>query len=283
MTAVHLGCMLGSPRHLALRRCGAAISRFAGRRVCSTMDQPEQITLRYFACQGRGQILRYMLFDSGRPFTDEIIGSEAEYNALPPGAMGICNYLPVYEGPDGSGGTMQLGQSKAITYHVAMLLGYTPATARESAKASEVFCLASEDVYSAILLGIWQTHMTGNPALVAAIPKMRQRLGNLETMLGARGALGASRPVDFSDFAALFAVDLIEQLFTPPAAASVLEPVPTVRGNAALLRQRSGVQAALERRCERMTGCPGEPEVVAAFREMEEKALEGAAGEYGGS
>ena len=101
---------------------------------------------------------------------------------------------------------------------------------------------------------------------------MRKRLEQLETLVAARRPLGKSRPADFSDFAALFSVDVLEQLFTP-AAACVLLPTPTLRANAELLRQRPGVQRALSQRCERLTGCPAEFEIRAAFHAAEAEVL----------
>mmetsp|Transcript_13193 Transcript_13193/g.33806 ORF Transcript_13193/g.33806 Transcript_13193/m.33806 type:complete len:186 (-) Transcript_13193:355-912(-) len=183
--------------------------------------------------------------------------------------MGVSRFLPVFEGPDGSGGTFQLSQSKTITLHVAKLLGYLPASTSECAKASEVFHHAAEDVYAAVLGGIWG----GNDALTAAIPKVRTRLAQLEILVARRGELGMARPVDFSDFAVLFTVDVIEQLFTPASAASVLSPMPTICANAALLRRRPGVKRALEQRPERITGNPREPEMLAKFQAVENRVL----------
>lgn len=232
-------------------------------------SEQSPITLRYWKCQGRGQVLRYMLHDSGHPFTDEIVPMVKEaVEALPPGAMGVCNFLPVYEGPDGSGGTLQIGQSKAILHHVSHLLGYTPAKASERAIASEVYHLANEDTTSPLTGGIWG----GSGALVGAIPKMRTRLAQLETLVARRRPLTA-RPADFSDFAVLFTVDIIEQIFTPAGAARVLSPVPTIRATAEQLRRRPGVRAARAARELRITGCPHEPEVLAALRAAEAEVL----------
>jgi len=280
-----------------LRRLGtAALGAGVGAAALSTLkpsyialaepsQEPSGVTLRYWKCQGRGQILRYMLYDSGIPFTDEIVPLSKEgVQVLPPGAMGVCRFLPVYEGPDGSGSTFQLIQSKAIIHHVAKTCGYLPTTTSECARASEVFYTASEDVVALVLQGLWG----GSDALAAAIPKVRMRLAELEVLSARRGELTCGpctervvvrgtersiRPVDFSDFAVLFAVDLIEQLFTPASSALVLLEMPTIRCNVALLRQRPGVKQALEQRAERITGSPGEPETRAAFQAKEANML----------
>ena len=233
------------------------------------MAAAEPITLRYWNCQGRGQVIRYLLYDSGTPFKDEIVTLDDEgLAALPPGAMGICGYLPVYEGPDGDGGTFRIGQSKVIVQHVAKLLGYVPTSSRESALAGEVYHLVAEDVYSPLLGGIWM----GTNSLVGAIPKLRLRLAQLETMLEARGPID-SRPVDYSDVAVLFTVDVIEGVFTPASAAVVLSSCAAVRAVVAHLKERPGVKKARERRVERLTGAPHEPEVLSAFCEREAEAL----------
>ena len=170
-------------RHLRALRAVHSFARHHASSTRANLGKTEKITIRYWNCQARGQVIRYMLFDSGHPFVDEIpVNAEEAQELQAAGKMGVCNYLPVYEGPDGEGGTLQLGQNKAIVHHVSKLLGYAPASSREYATADEAFHLAAEDVYSPIFLGIWQGAASGEAiSLVSAMPGVCKCLLQLET------------------------------------------------------------------------------------------------------
>eukprot|EP01047_Picozoa_sp_COSAG01_P041408 COSAG01_NODE_3550_length_5949_cov_2.333846_12_plen_145_part_00 len=44
-----------------------------------------KLVLRYWNCQGRGMLARYMAYDSGLDFTDEIVDGHSVFLGAPPG------------------------------------------------------------------------------------------------------------------------------------------------------------------------------------------------------
>jgi hypothetical protein len=52
---------------------------------CCYDPTASKLVLRYWNCQGRGMLARYMAYDSGLDFTDEIVDGPSVFLGAPPG------------------------------------------------------------------------------------------------------------------------------------------------------------------------------------------------------
>eukprot|EP01046_Picozoa_sp_COSAG06_P069374 COSAG06_NODE_18893_length_863_cov_1.113874_1_plen_268_part_01 len=186
--------------------------------VAASSESPaaqSKLTFRYWNCQGRGQLSRYMLYDSGMDFVDEIVDvvevfgggkwpdlKVQEAFAGPFRALPVVNHL----------GT-NLNETGACAQYVAELCGYMPTDAMERAQVVMVCDHIYEDVLINIAYSIWNLREWERDAIggfagpTSGVPT---KFANLEQMLtkSTSGYIVGDQ-ITMADFSVFMVVDVM--------------------------------------------------------------------------
>lgn len=231
------------------------------------MQARPAITLRYFACRGRAQPLRYALHDAGVTYDDELVPFDASWVE--------CKQDPSFSGPFASlpvlvWGDVVLAQTPAIAYFLARTLelggdGSDLAMARALA-----LCTFGLEDFAAPIFGVlWQPGEYSAESVRAARDGARARLASRVTRLeawlqdNAPYALG-ERPC-IGDYFLWEGVDVAIRVIGP----SLIEAAPAVRAwfDRMAARPRLAAYIASGARPAKLCGSMVEDEILALLAE----------------
>ena len=186
--------------------------------VVSYDPAQDKLTFRYWNCQGRGQLSRYMLHDSGIDFFDEVVNIPEIFGGGKWPALkvqeefaGVFKALPVVNHQ----GTT-LNETGACAQYVAELCGYMPTDTMERAKVVMVCDHVYEDIMINIGYAIWNFRewerdvIGGFAGPTSGVPT---KFVNLEQML-AKSTSGyiVGDQLTMADFSVYMIVDLMHSL-----------------------------------------------------------------------
>ncbi|KAL6077317.1 Glutathione S-transferase P [Balamuthia mandrillaris] len=113
------------------------------------------VQLRYFACRGRGQGLRYILVDAGHPFEEAVVSALGETWKAKKEAQS-------FSGPFGSLPVLQWGdytvaQTEAIAHYLGQKLNYygSDTSPEQTCKAGMLVSAAYQDLIQPFLALFW--------------------------------------------------------------------------------------------------------------------------------
>ena len=175
----------------------------------------EALLLRYWDCSGRGIIPRYMAYDAGLDFVDDIIsveetflGSWATVEKFQPGFAGPFKALPVVQ----HRGEI-INETSACAQYVAELAGYMPDNPLERAKATMIFAHIYDDVHMPISDAIWEFKDWDRDVIGGfggPTAGLSLKFANLEeTIRKNSNGYAVGSKISIADFAIYYIVDLL--------------------------------------------------------------------------
>ena len=175
----------------------------------------ETLLLRYWDCSGRGIIPRYMAYDAGLDFVDDIIsveetflGSWATVEKFQPGFAGPFKPLPVVQ----HRGEI-INETSACAQYVAELAGYMPDNPLERAKATMIFAHIYDDVHMPISDAIWEFKDWDRDVIGGfggPTAGLSLKVANLEETLRKNSSgYAVGSKISIADFAIYYIVDLL--------------------------------------------------------------------------
>ncbi len=224
------------------------------------------ITLRYFACRGRAQALRYMLIDQGIEFVDERLPLDPNWPARKndPTVSGPFGALPVLHW-DGH----QVAETLPIAGYLSRRLGqYVGLSDEEIARREMVASSAYLDVIRPLAEMVWQHGAPAGDAdwhawLTRHTQLVLGRLLRFEQLLAATsGAFFSGASPSAADHFVFEAVDWCRMLLGAPALV-MLERCPRLvaLGGAMVARPQLRIYVDSDQRPTTLTGNPREFEV----------------------
>jgi glutathione S-transferase len=181
----------------------------------SSQVPAETLLLRYWDCSGRGIIPRYMAYDAGLDFVDDIIsveetflGSWATVEKFQPEFAGPFKALPVVKH---RGET--INETSACAQYVAELAGYMPGHPLDRAKATMIFAHIYDDVHMPISDAIWEFKDWDRDVIGGfggPTAGLSLKFANLEEILRKNsGDYAVGKAISIADFAIYYIVDLL--------------------------------------------------------------------------
>jgi glutathione S-transferase len=228
------------------------------------------VTLRYFACRGRAQPLRYLLADAGVEFRDELVGLDEGWLAGKenPASGGPFAALPVLSWDD-----LVLGETLAIAGYLDRRLGHTRGRSDEELARLEMVGSAAYvnllGLVPTLLVPFPSPHEEDWPAFLQAfVEEIPRRVARFERLLAAGSApfFGGATPVA-ADFFVYEVVQMWRALLEARME-SALADWPRLRAHVAAVEARPRVREYLDsgRRPLPITVSPREAEIRARLR-----------------
>jgi hypothetical protein len=114
-----------------------------------------KLLLRYWNCQGRGMLARYMAYDAGIDFTDDIVDGPSVFLGAPPEDWGTKKFHPDFAGAfkalplvQHNGGS--INETGACCQYIAEVCGYTPSDPMDRARV----VMICDHVYEDLLINV---------------------------------------------------------------------------------------------------------------------------------
>jgi len=176
------------------------------------------ITFRYWSCQARGQLARYMLYDSGLQFKEDVVDIVDVFGG---GKWPALKEDPTFSGAFGALPTAEqhgeiVNETQACAQFVAEQTGYMPKSAMGRAKVVMIGDHIYEDVIVNIAYCIWEKRewerdcIGGWAGPTSGLPR---KYANLEGILAkSTSGFAVGDAISMADFAIYFAVDLMATL-----------------------------------------------------------------------
>ena len=240
----------------------------------------ERIELRYFDCLGRGEPLRYILYDSGVQFEDFKIGFDEESISVWHNEhkkevkhSGFFKSLPVLNVYHEDGTVFTLSQSLAIAIYLAEKLGYfNDFNLEEKARNIMIATAAYEDIFSLVNQLLWAPIRNPAADLENEYKKLKvaiaPRLSYLSSLLGENDYFSGKDKPSLADYFVLYAVQKVQLLFTK-------EFLEGNNGNLLQLKQRlearENLGKYLPNQPAKQTGSPAEQNVLSSLQEFKLK------------
>ena len=178
----------------------------------------DKLVLRYWNCAGRGMLMRYMAYDAGLDFIDDIVDIEEDFlsgtwenkKKFIPELAGPFKALPVVQH---HGAT--INETGACAQYVAEIAGYMPTHPLDRAKVVMICDHIYEDILINVVYAIWgfrdwERDVVGGFA--GPISGFPLKFANLEDILvGSSSGFAVGSEVSMADFAIFYIVDILTQ------------------------------------------------------------------------
>ena len=216
-----------------------------------------KLLIRYWDCSGRGMLMRYMAYDAGLDFVDELVsvndvflGSWATEEKFSPEFAGPFKALPVVQHRG-----QTINETGACAQYVAEIAGYMPSDPIARAKAVMICAHIYEDVLITVSDALWEFKDWdrdviggfGGPAAGIML-----KIANLEDVLQQNeSGFAVGNEISMADFAIFYIVDILTQRFqsveSGPAAIELLfGDKPRIAEHQAMMKARPNIAAYRE-------------------------------------
>lgn len=184
----------------------------------STASFENKLVLRYWNCAGRGMLMRYMAYDAGLEFTDDVVDINEDF--LGGTWESTKKFLPELAGPFKALPVVQhhgvtINETGACAQYVAEIAGYMPSSPLERAKVVMICDHIYEDVLINISYALWgyrdwdRDVVGGFAGPVSGLPL---KFVNLEDILAASSSgFAVGEELSMADFAIFYIVDILTQ------------------------------------------------------------------------
>jgi len=186
----------------------------------TTENAPSEnkLVLRYWNCAGRGMLMRYMAYDAGLDFTDDIVDIDEDFlggtweskKKYMPELAGPFKALPVVQH---NGST--INETGACAQYIAEIAGYMPNSPIDRAKVIMICDHIYEDILINISYALWgfrdwdRDVIGGFAGPTSGLPL---KFVNLENVLAENaGGFAIGNGVSMADFAIFYIVDILTQ------------------------------------------------------------------------
>ena len=177
----------------------------------------EKLVLRYWDCSGRGMLMRYMAYDAGLDFVDEVasvnqtfLGSWATTEKFLPEFAGPFKALPVVHH---HGET--INETGACAQYVAEIAGYMPDNPLDRAKVVMICAHIYEDIQTPLGDALWEFKDWDRDVLGGfggPTSGLTLKFANLEDILQkSTSGFAVGNKISMADFAIFFIVDIIKR------------------------------------------------------------------------
>lgn len=181
----------------------------------TTHDSADKLVLRYWDCSGRGILMRYIAYDAGLDFVDDIIsveetflGSWATVEKFVPEFAGPFKALPVVQH---NGET--INETGACAQYVAEIAGYMPSTPLDRAKVAMICAHIYEDIHMPISDALWAFRDWDRDViggLGGPTSGLTLKFANLEDILkSSTSGFAVGAKISMADFAIFYIVDIL--------------------------------------------------------------------------
>ena len=174
----------------------------------------DKLVLRYWDCSGRGMLTRYMAYDAGLDFVDEVasvnetfLGSWATTEKFMPEFAGPLKALPVVQH---RGET--INETGACAQYVAEITGYMPENPLDRAKVVMICAHIYEDIQTPVGDALWEFKDWDRDVLGGfggPTSGLTLKFANLEDILQkSTSGFAVGKEISMADFAIFFIVDI---------------------------------------------------------------------------
>ena len=177
----------------------------------------DKLVLRYWDCSGRGMLTRYMAYDAGLEFVDEVVsvnetflGSWATAEKFLPEFAGPFKALPVVHH---HGET--INETGAYAQYVAEIAGYMPDNPLDRAKVVMICAHIYEDIQTPLGDALWEFKDWDRDVLGGfggPTSGLTLKFANLEDILQkSTSGFAVGNEISMADFAIFYIVDIVKR------------------------------------------------------------------------
>ena len=177
----------------------------------------DKLVLRYWDCSGRGMLTRYMAYDAGLEFVDEVasvnetfLGSWATEEKFLPEFAGPFKALPVVHH---HGET--INETGACAQYVAEIAGYMPDNPLDRAKVVMICAHIYEDIQTPLGDALWEFKDWDRDVLGGfggPTSGLTLKFANLEDILQkSTSGFAVGNEISMADFAIFYIVDIVKR------------------------------------------------------------------------
>ncbi|MDA9901598.1 glutathione S-transferase family protein [Gammaproteobacteria bacterium] len=178
----------------------------------------DKLVLRYWNCAGRGMLMRYMAYDAGLDFVEDIVDIDEDF--LGGTWESTKKFLPELAGPFKALPVVQhygttINETGACAQYIAEIAGYMPNLPLERAKVVMICDHIYEDILINISYALWgyrdwdRDVVGGFAGPTSGLPL---KFVNLEEILaGSSSGFAVGSEITMADFAIFYIVDILAQ------------------------------------------------------------------------
>ena len=178
----------------------------------------DKLVLRYWNCSGRGMLMRYMAYDAGLDFIDDIVDIDEDF--IGGTWESTKKFLPELAGPFKALPVIQhhgvtINETGACSQYVAEIAGYMPNNSLDRAKAIMICDHIYEDILINISYALWgfrdwdRDVIGGFAGPTSGLPL---KFINLEDILvKSASGFAVESEISMADFAIFYIVDILTQ------------------------------------------------------------------------
>jgi len=183
-----------------------------------SVSSANKLVLRYWNCAGRGMLMRYMAYDAGLDFVDDIVDFEKDF--LGGTWESTKKYIPELAGPFKALPVVQhngstINETGACAQYIAEIAGYMPKSPLDRARVIMICDHIYEDILINISYGLWgfrewdRDVIGGFAGPTSGLPLKFVNLEN--TLAESASGFAVGNEISMADFAIFYIVDILTQ------------------------------------------------------------------------